>query len=83
MIYFYLSNISHLHHYFRCAEFNDTCAVSISKPVIDFFERQNIQCIRPTKLEMRANTPNKSVIGDLVAIPDMQFLLADSNSQTS
>jgi hypothetical protein len=68
MIYFYLSNISHLHHYFRCAEFNDTCAVSISKPVIDFFERQNIQCIRTIELEMRASTPNKIVINDLIAI---------------
>jgi hypothetical protein len=68
MIYFYLSNISHLHHYFRCAEFNDTCAVSISKPVIDFFERQNIQCIRPQTLEKQKSTLSKVVIRELVAI---------------
>ena len=68
MIYFYLSNVSHLHHYFRCAELSDICAVSFSKPVLDFFERQNIQCIRPIALEKRKSTPSKVVIRELVDI---------------
>lgn len=47
MVYFYLSNVSHLHHYFRCAELYDVRAVSYSRKVKEFFERQQIPCIHP------------------------------------
>ena len=61
MIFFYLSNVSHLHHYYRCCELYDTIAVTFSKIVTEFFIRQNLECISP-KMDERG----LKILNDLV-----------------
>lgn len=79
MIYFTVSNLSHIHHYLRFCEFNKKAEVipfTLSEDVVNFFIRHRIKVISPRNIKIKSKL-NKNNLNKIANYLNKKFDLSD------
>jgi len=79
MIYFTVSNLSHIHHYLRFCEFNKRKKVipfTLSEDVVKFFTRHKIKIISQKNIKIKSKL-NKNCLDRIVSYLNNKFASSD------